>query len=271
MPLNSQSTIRDPAARRSASPRDEAEDARRVQLIEVTIDSLAEVGFVGTTLAEIAGRAGVSPGLVAHYFGDKDGLLEAAFRTLARVVAVRMRERFALARTPRARVQAVIDANLGPENFDRRNGNAWLAFWGQVLHFEGLKRVQTAYQRRMLSNLRSDLRSLIPGEDARSLAAMIAAMIDGVWLRAALSEWQEADSESARALLTAFVDGRLRELARSSTSDGAQAASGSVPPPALQAEQPIRVINPATGAQLAELTVDGPAQVNAAVERARAA
>ena len=176
MSLNSQSTIRD-AARRNGLPRDEAEDARRVQLIEVTIDSLAEVGFVGTTLAEIAGRAGVSPGLVAHYFGDKDGLLEAAFRTLARVVAVRMRERFALAPSPRARVQAVIDANLGPENFDRRTGNAWLAFWGQVLHFEGLKRVQTAYQRRMLSNLRSDLRRMIPGEAARSLAAMIAAMI----------------------------------------------------------------------------------------------
>jgi betaine-aldehyde dehydrogenase len=246
----------------SGVPRDELEDARRAQLIEVTIDSLAEVGFVGTTLAEIAGRAGVSPGLVAHYFGEKDGLLEAAFRTLARVVAERMRERFALARSPRARVQAVIDANLGPENFDRRTGNAWLAFWGQVLHFEGLKRVQTAYQRRMLSNLRGDLRSLIPGDDARSLAAMIAAMIDGVWLRAALSEWQEADSESARALLTAFVDGRLRELARASASETQ---------PAPDAERSIRVINPATGEELAVLAVDGPAQVNAAVERAQLA
>ena len=247
----------------AAVPRDELEDARRAQLIEVTIDSLAEVGFVGTTLAEIAGRAGVSPGLVAHYFGDKDGLLEGAFRALARVVAVRMRERFALARTPRARVQAVIDANLGPENFDRRTGNAWLAFWGQVLHFEGLKRVQKAYQRRMLSNLRSDLRSLMPGDEARSLAAMIAAMIDGVWLRAALSEWQEADSESARALLTAFVDGRLRELARTSAAE--------VPPPATDAGHSIHVINPATGAELAVLPVDGPAQVNAAVEHARQA
>ena len=56
------------------------EETRRSQLIEVTIASLAEVGYVGTTLAQIAGRAGVSPGLVAHYFGDKDGLLDAAFR-----------------------------------------------------------------------------------------------------------------------------------------------------------------------------------------------
>jgi len=242
-----------------------------VQLIEVTIDSLAEVGFVGTTLAEIARRAGVSPGLVAHYFGDKDGLLEDTFRTLARVVAVHMRERLALARSPRARVQAVIDANLGPENFDRRTGTAWLAFWGQVLHVEGLKRVQTAYQRRMLSNLRSDLRRMIPGEAARSLAAMIAAMIDGVWLRAALSEWQEADSESARALLSAFVDGRLSDLARLTQAEGAQVASGGEPPRAPEAEDSIRVINPATGAELAVLAVDGPEQVNAAVERARAA
>ena len=141
----------------------------RVQLVEVTIDSLAEVGYVGTTLAEIARRAGVSPGLVAHYFDDKDGLLEAAFRTLARTLAVRMRARLALARTPRGRVQAVIDTNLAPEEFDKRTGTAWLAFWGQVLHVRGLKRVQTAYQRRMLSNLRNDLRRMISGEDARSM------------------------------------------------------------------------------------------------------
>src|SRR4029077_12645530 len=148
---------------------------------------------------------------------------------------------------PRARVQAVIDANLGPENFDKRTGTAWLAFWGQVLHLEGLRRVQPAYQRRMLSNLRSDLHRMIPGEAARSLAAMIAAMIDGVWLRAALSEWEEADSESARALLTAFVDGRLHELARSAAGTGAQATAGRMPHRAPEAEQSIRVINPATG------------------------
>jgi len=165
-------------------------------------------------------------------------------------------------------VQAVIDTNLAPEEFDKRTGTAWLAFWGQVLHVRGLKRVQTAYQRRMLSNLRNDLRRMISGEDARSLAAMIAAMIDGVWLRAALSEWQEADSESARALLTAFVEGRLRELAQ------AQAAPVATEPAArgtAGASGPFKVINPANGAVLAELSADGAAQIDAAVLRAQAA
>jgi betaine-aldehyde dehydrogenase len=265
--LNRQSTPSKDAPTPSRGPvRDEGEEARRIQLVEVTIDSLAEVGYVGTTLAEIARRAGVSAGLVAHYFGDKDGLLEAAFRTLARSLAVRVRARLALAHTSRGRVQAVIDTNLAPEEFDKRSGTAWLAFWGQVLHVKGLKRVQTAYQRRMLSNLRGDLRHMIPGEEARSLAAMIAAMIDGVWLRAALSEWQEADSESARALLTAFVEGRLKELT-AAAAPGAGAVSRVRP----SAAATFRVINPATGALLAQIPVDGAAQVDAAVARAQAA
>ena len=269
IPLNRQSTtLKDLVHHSGSSPRDEAEEVRRVQLVEVTIDSLAEVGYVGTTLAEIARRAGVSPGLVAHYFDDKDGLLEAAFRTLARTLAVRVRARLALARTPRGRVQAVIDTNLAPEEFDKRTGTAWLAFWGQVLHVRGLKRVQTAYQRRMLSNLRNDLRRMISGEDARSLAAMIAAMIDGVWLRAALSEWQEADSESARALLTAFVEGRLRELAQ---AQSAPVTTEPAPRGAAGAGGPFKVINPANGAVLAELSADGAAQIDAAVLRAQAA
>ena len=66
--------------------------------------------------------AGVSPGLVAHYFGDKDGLLDAAFRSLARRVGNQVRCAPAPGDTPRGRIQAVIDANLAPEEFDQRTG-----------------------------------------------------------------------------------------------------------------------------------------------------
>src|SRR5580692_10844576 len=200
-------------AQGSAATLVDAAGARRTQLIEMTIDSLAEVGYVESTLTRIGRRAGVSAGLVAHYFADKDGLLEATFRSLVARLGARMRARMQQAHTPRGRVQAIIDANLAAEEFDRRTGTAWLAFWGQVPHVDRLRRVQRVYQRRMLSNLRHALRSLLDTADAHSLAAMIAAMIDGVWLRAALSNWTEADSESARALLTSFVDSRLRSAA----------------------------------------------------------
>src|ERR1700731_1856850 len=213
-------------------PPPSTEDTRRRQMVEITIDSLAELGYVGTTLAQIAVRAGVSPGLVAHYFGDKDGLLDAAFRSLARRVGNHVRARLRQVSTPRGRIQAVIDANLAPEEFEQRTGTAWLAFWGQVLQVPSLKRVQSVYQRRTLSNLHSSLKRLMPPEDAQHLAAMIAAMIDGVWLRAALSGWREADSESARAMLTAFVDERLRQAAPAASEDGAPARARSCGPAA---------------------------------------
>ncbi|HEX8756669.1 MAG TPA: betaine-aldehyde dehydrogenase, partial [Steroidobacteraceae bacterium] len=223
-----------------------------------------------------------------------DGLLEATFRTLARRIGQRVGEGFKLARTPRGRVQAVIDTNLSPEEFDQRTGTAWLAFWGQVLHVKGLRRVQAAYQRRMLSNLRHALRRLLPADEARSLASMIAAMIDGVWLRAALSRWQEADSESARALLTAFVDSRLREAAQSRDlspppPQANASAAANAPAPtsapasgsAAEATRPrtarsggqarFKTINPATGEVLAEIAAAGPAEIAAAVARAAAA
>jgi betaine-aldehyde dehydrogenase len=246
----------------------ELEDFRRVQLIEVTIDSLAEVGYVGSTLAQIASRADVSPGLVAHYFDDKDGLLEAAFRTLSRRLFEQMDARMRQARTPRGRIQAIIDINLGPQEFTQRTGSAWLAFWGQVPHVHGLKRVQNAYQRRMVSNLRYALVRLLPVIEARSLAATIAAMIDGVWLRAALSNWAEADSESARALLTAFVDARLKESARDARAAEERAAPVS---PAGRSPDSFTTINPATGEVLATIKVTGAAEIDSAVEAAREA
>jgi betaine-aldehyde dehydrogenase len=244
------------------------EESRRSQLVEVTIDSLAEVGFMGTTLAQIAGRAGVSPGLVAHYFGDKDGLLDAAFRSLARRVGDQVRARLRNIATPRARIQAIIDANLAPEEFDRRTGTAWLAFWGQVLQVPSLRRVQSVYQRRTLTNLKSSLKKLVPPEEAQSLAAMIAAMIDGVWLRAALSGWREADSASARALLTEFVDRRLN-AGRASPDDERATRDRRTPIGSTTGPQRFASINPATGAVLGYVSVAGPADIDAAVRAAQ--
>ena len=240
----------------------EPDDFRRVQLIEVTIDSLAEVGYVGSTLAQIASRADVSPGLVAHYFDDKDGLLEASFRTLSRRLFEQMDVRMRQAHTPRGRIQAIIDTNLGPQEFTQRTGAAWLAFWGQVPHVEGLKRVQNAYQRRMVSNLRYALMRLVPVSEARSLASIIAAMIDGVWLRAALSNWAEADSESARDLLTAFVDARLKE---------AQPPVAVGSPAIVASRDSFQTINPATGDVLATIKVSSASDIDAAVDAAQRA
>jgi betaine-aldehyde dehydrogenase len=127
------------------------------------------------------------------------------------------------------------------------------------------------YQRRTLSTLRNSLLKLVAPDEAQSLAAMIAAMIDGVWLRAALSGWREADSESARAMLTAFVDGRLAQSGRAQSARDGQAAdeaADEAPASSPAPGQRFASINPATGEILGQFTVSGAAQVNAAVAAA---
>ncbi len=198
------------------SRRHEAEDTRRRQLIEATVEAIAELGFHGSTILEIAGRAGVSAGLVAFYFRDKNGLLEATLRWLAVQLSSNLIALQRDAATPRDRIAAVIDATLGPAQFDRRTASVWLAFWAQVPVVPRFARIQRIYEARLLSNLRAGWRAhpalarLDRAESAR-LAETSAAMIDGLWLRATLSADPDAGPK-ARDTALAFVDGRLALL-----------------------------------------------------------
>lgn len=44
---------------------------RRRQLIDATLEAINEVGMHDATIAQIARRAGVSTGIISHYFKDK--------------------------------------------------------------------------------------------------------------------------------------------------------------------------------------------------------
>lgn len=44
---------------------------RRRQLIDATLEAINEVGMHDATIAQIARRAGVSTGIISHYFRTK--------------------------------------------------------------------------------------------------------------------------------------------------------------------------------------------------------
>ncbi len=51
----------------------------------------------------------------------------------------------------------------------------------------GLARIQRVYERRLRSNLLAPLKQLLPAAEAEQLAEGLAALIDGLWLRCALT------------------------------------------------------------------------------------
>ncbi|MFN5010461.1 MAG: betaine-aldehyde dehydrogenase [Gammaproteobacteria bacterium] len=252
--------------------------SRRQQLIEVTLESLAEVGIQGTTLAQIAGKADVSPGLVAHYFVDKDGLLQAAFRELLTRLREQTRWRLTAAGSPLDRLRAYIEASLSPECLRSADSRAWLAYWSQVHSSPGIARIQRIYQRRIESNLRAVLRPLVPKVSLATHAANIAALIDGAWLQAALSPRPVGDSRAICERVLSMVYAAIGQSAADAAAAEASAAAGpgAVSTPVRRKASPVRngllpSYNPATGELLAELPVAGAAEIDEAVRRARAA
>lgn len=57
--------------------------ATRLALLEATIDALSEVGYANVTTADIARRASVTRGAVAHHFASKVELVTESVRHLA--------------------------------------------------------------------------------------------------------------------------------------------------------------------------------------------
>ncbi|GAB3933543.1 TetR/AcrR family transcriptional regulator [Kribbella albertanoniae] len=55
------------------------EQARRTQLIDVTVELVAEHGYPATSLARIAEAAGITKAAVLYHFPSKNALVEAAY------------------------------------------------------------------------------------------------------------------------------------------------------------------------------------------------
>ena len=242
---------------KQANKRREPED-RRNQLVRSAIAVLAETGIVDFTLTDVARRASVSPALIVHYFGDKDCLLEAVFRLLvARVTALPMRV-LAASNDAETRLKSFVRAHLSPEESTMEASRTWLSFWGMALYCPPIARLQRVHQQRMLSNLRHDLRKLVMPSEVTRIAETIAALIDGFWLRSALAGAWTNNNPIHEDWIFEIVDQNLE-----------RARLAGLEPASVSTSRSFVSINPATGKQLAAIKIDGAAEVDQAVARAK--
>ncbi|MEO1505987.1 MAG: TetR family transcriptional regulator C-terminal domain-containing protein, partial [Pseudomonadota bacterium] len=102
------------------------------------------------------------------------------------------------ARTPRGRAEALIDASFTASSFDPATIVAWMTLYAQAATNRETNRLLRLYQMRLHGNLRHALRPLSATPDAD--AAMLGALIDGLYLRAALGGASGAKDTAHRAL-----------------------------------------------------------------------
>lgn len=164
-------------------------DARRLALIEACARVLARVGAAGASVRTIAVEAGVSAGLVGHYFTGVETLVAATYAHIEGAVAETLDRAVAEAGPdPRARLDAFVTASFAPAIADPQLLATWIAFWSLVTARPAI----AAQHDEQYSGSRTRLEALlgdccVPKPDQRTAAIAVTALVDGLWLELCLS------------------------------------------------------------------------------------
>jgi TetR/AcrR family transcriptional repressor of bet genes len=189
------------------------ERQRREELVRAAIAEIHETGSLDVTVGRIARRAGVSSALAHHYFGGKDDLIIATMRHLMAVFGGHVRRRLRQAKTPRARLSAIVHGSFTADQLKPAAMSAWLVFYAMAQASPGARRLHRVYTRRLHSTLVHALGQHVPRPKAIETARGVAALIDGIYLRCALGD-ETPDTKEAVALVEAYVEAVLKGTRR---------------------------------------------------------
>lgn len=99
-------------------------NARRAQIVEAAIDTVAEVGYAKASLARIAVRLGISKGVISYHFAGKDDLIKQVVIDVLEAGRAYIVPRVFAQSTGRAMLRAYIESNLA---FMREHRNYMVA------------------------------------------------------------------------------------------------------------------------------------------------
>jgi len=176
------------AAKVTPSKRTASKEARRLQLIQATIRSIAKHGLSDTTIATVSREAQLSQGIVNLHFQSKERLL---FETL-KFVADEYRDTWerALAQAGPSlaeRLEALLSVDYDKSVFDRDKIALWFAYWSETKSRPTYRKL-CAERDQGYDTVLSELVAAIIEEgeygplDSAIIANGLAAMTEGLWL-----------------------------------------------------------------------------------------
>jgi TetR/AcrR family transcriptional regulator, transcriptional repressor of bet genes len=184
----------------------EAPEKRRADLVQAAIRCLAEGGMTAFKMERIAAEAGVSLGLLPHYFKSKTELLTEVYRAALYDDANRkiadLEDKDAVG--PAAeRLCRIVDAVIDPDYLKPANLTVWLALWGEIVVNPELRLAHRTLYRSYLKSLAA-LIGEVAGQrqravNATEIARSLQALIDGLFLERALDRQAVSHADFRRA------------------------------------------------------------------------
>ncbi len=176
----------------------EQPEMRRAMLIEAATRCLAEGGIGAFTVDRIGRQAGVSRGLINHYFDGLDGLLVEVYRTslyasvTAHIEEAKRRRAEKADWPPQEALAELVRSNFSPVYFSRANLLIWLSLWGEIAVNPRLKAAHRELYDAYRAELAEDIGAVAAARgkrvDAPTLARNFIALVDGLWLEWCLDE-----------------------------------------------------------------------------------
>lgn len=186
----------------------ETADVRRQALVVAAETVLAREGVGGTSVRTICAEAGVSPGLLRHYFEGVDDLIAAAYEAVSQRIDDALDAALEAAEpTPRARLLAYLGASFAPPVLDPRLLAAWIGFWSLVKTKPRIAAIHAA----SYADFRTRLEKLLSeagAADTRLAAIALTATVDGLWLELCLDP-ATFNPQEARTIVTRALESWL--------------------------------------------------------------
>lgn len=184
-----------------------AEDTR-ARILDACAEVIARSGLARFRMSDVAREAGVSIGLLAYHFGDRDGLLEAALDEVTAGAARRADGRRG-SRTPSERLSALLRSEFGESPGIRAGSIVWNELRAAAV-FDAARAAAvaraTASWQRLVRELLAEAASEIGAEvDAEAGSLALTALVEGLsgrWLSGQITaEQAQATVEAALAAL----------------------------------------------------------------------
>jgi len=169
-------------------PKSLSKQARRKQLIEATIQCIADKGLSGTTMADVTQRAGLSLGIVNLHFQSKEKLLIETLNFISDEYTSGLNKIFNNQRlNTEQKILAHINFDFSREIIDRNKLAVWFAFWGETKSRPAYFSICASYIMEIANNL-TNLFALLKQQgdytevDPELVCTCYTALSDGLWL-----------------------------------------------------------------------------------------
>lgn len=172
---------------------------RREQICRAAATVISREGFAGSTMRMVAEEAGVSTGMLNHYFANRQDLLTQALVFVSERAQSRMHESIQGMPPGRERLVALLDSALAEGQEVSETWRVWINAYGEAVRLADLRHTIESRLKSWYELIDEALEGLVPADDDGSIpwAWRFDAILNGLAIQALTSE-AELDGERIR-------------------------------------------------------------------------